>query len=264
MFGSNRSLLNLWLLAGAFPFYGFAQTVESAATTNTPRTDLRVLESLEYDLGNRSVIFNRVQLPPARPAPVSTAPVAAPVSPEIEEINRRRANKKSEMLFLSATVYDRRVTEVRWSSQGRDYRAFSNIDFHYLAGAGEIETADTVYMLVMGLGDGTSEEVAAFNQNAAARGWPLKTLPAPESFSQTRSEYRLIGETISTAAPEALAAMDALHAFFDTNRATLLANYAKREADRIAREQWLKDHPPVPKDTVINFWPKKSTIYPAK
>lgn len=168
------------------------------------------------------------------------------------------------MLFLSATVYDRRVTEVRWSAQGRDYRAFSNIDFNYLAGAGEIETADTVYMLVMGLGNGTSEEVAAFNQNAAAQGWPLKTLPAPESFSQTRSEYRLTGETASTAVPEALAAMDALHSFFDANRTVLLENYAKREAERITREQWLKGNPPVPKDTVINFWPKKSTLYPTR
>ncbi len=100
-----------------------AQTTETTAPARTARTDLRVVGSLEYDLGDRTVTFHRVEPPVPRPVP---APVAVPLSPEVEEANRRRANKKFEVLSLSATVHDRRVTEVRWTAQGREYHAFSN------------------------------------------------------------------------------------------------------------------------------------------
>jgi hypothetical protein len=55
--------------------------------------------------------------------------------------------------------------------------------------------------------------------------------------------------------------LDDMHAYFDGNKEQLIDLYNKQTADRIAREQWLKDHPPVPVDTVINFWPVNSTNY---
>ena len=53
-----------------------------------------------------------------------------------------------------------------------------------------------------------------------------------------------------------------MHRYYEANRVRLADDYAKREANRIAQEQWLQEHPPLPKDTVINFWPKKSRNYP--
>ena len=89
-----------------------------------------------------------------------------------------------------------------------------------------------------------------------------KELPPAGSFSGKRSEYLLVNTEKETPPPEALAPLDALHTYYDANRELLAEGYARREAERIAQEQWLKEHPQVPKDTVINFWPKRSRNYP--
>jgi hypothetical protein len=230
-----------------------------------PAINFRVLQSWELNLGNRSIFYNRVAPPqPLPPRPPQPVPEAQPLTPEEAAPADARARKKFEALFLSATVYDRRVTELRWWFENREYRAWSNVDFNYLAGAGEIETEDSVYWLIMGLGNDTAESIAAANERAAAEGWnSRKDLPSPERFNPVRAEYFLANDSKSPEpSVEALAAIDALHRYYDANRTRLAEEYAKREAARIAQEQWLKEHPPVPKDTVINFWPKKSRTYP--
>ena len=198
------------------------------------------------------------------------APVVQPLSLAESAAAEARAKKKSEVLMISATVYDRQVTELRWQAGNREYRAWSNIDFNYLAGQGEIETGDCVYLLIMGLGNETRESVAEWNRLApewerfaAAQGladqWEIKTVPDLAKFPAGRSTYLLTGDS---PADDSLAALDALHRYYDANRIRLIADYAKRETERTAREQWLKEHPPAPQDTVINFWPKKSSNYP--
>lgn len=238
---------------------------ETKVEESRPAIDFRVLQSWEVNLGNRSIFYNRVAPPPALP-PQTPAPLpeAKPLTAEEAAAAEARAKKKFDALFLSATVYDRSVTELRWWFENREYRAWSNVDFNYFAGAGEIETEDTVYWLIMGLGNDTAESVAAANERAAAEGWNWhKDLPSAVRFNPARAEYFLAADSKGSEPPaEALAAIDALHRYYDTNRTRLAEEYAKREAARIAQEQWLKEHPPVPKDTVINFWPKKSRTYP--
>ncbi|MEQ1933518.1 MAG: hypothetical protein ABL962_06530, partial [Fimbriimonadaceae bacterium] len=60
---------------------------------------------------------------------------------------------------------------------------------------------------------------------------------------------------------EAFRGIDDLHRYYDAHKDELIAEWKQNEADRIAREQWLKEHPPVPQDTVIQFWPKKGSRY---
>ena len=57
---------------------------------------------------------------------------------------------------------------------------------------------------------------------------------------------------------EALKALTDLHRYYDANRDRLTREYAEAEAARIAQEQWNKEHPPIPKDTVTNFFPIRS------
>jgi hypothetical protein len=115
----------------------------------------------------------------------------------------------------------------------------------------------------MGLGNDTAESVTAANERAAAAGWNWhKALPPADRFSPTRAEYILSdGRDDPKPSSEALAPLDALHSYHDANRERLVTEYHQREAENAAREQWLKENPPVPKDTVINFWPKKSRNY---
>ena len=225
-----------------------AQNNPGQSTPQLPALNLRVLEGVEVKFPDHSVFYRRVA-PPVAPAvrlPVA-APVAKPLSLAESAVTEARAQKKSAVLMLSATVYDRRVTELRWFADGREYRAWSNIDFNLLAGLGEIETEDCVYSLIMGLGNETRESVVE------------KAMPDPSAFPVGRSTYLLTG---NAPADESLAALDALHRYYDANRRRLIAVYEKRQAANAAREQWLKEHPPMPENTVINFWPIKSRIYP--
>lgn len=172
--------------------------------------------------------------------------------------------KAHVVLFFMATVIDHSVTELSWQDDGRQYRAFSNVDFNYLCGVHEIETADSVYWLIMGVGDQTRTQAEAARAEAVAHGLSQYAVPIPQrgEFSATRSEYVVVAGA-ENAPANAFKDMDALHAYFDAHRETLIAEYTVREAARVTREQWLKDHPPVPQDTVINFWPVKSTNYRA-
>ncbi len=167
------------------------------------------------------------------------------------------------MLFLSATVYDNNVTEVRSFAGERECRFLSNIDFNLLAGLGKFETAETAYWLILGVGNETREEVEAFNKRALLQGQKdgFKRIPQRETFSKIRSEYVIAEEEPNAQPPaEILTALDALHVFYDVNRERLAIEYAKREAARIEQEQWLKEHPPKPQDTIVNFWPGKNTV----
>jgi len=243
----------------------------AAPTQAKPVFELKVLESIEVKFPGRSVFYQRVAPPTAPPArtPAPT-PVVQPLSLAESAAAEARAKKKSDVLMLSATVYDHRVTELRWRSGNRQYRAWSNIDFNYLAGHTEIETDNIVYFLIMGLGNETRESVAEWNRFApewerlaAADGlagqWETKAVPDLAKFPAGRSTYLLSGDP---PADDSLAALDALHRYYDANRIQFVADYAKREAERTAHEQWLKEHPPAPQDTIINFWPKKSRNYP--
>ena len=144
------------------------------------------------------------------------------------------------------------------------WAAFSNIDFNLFGGSATIATADTVYSLLLAVGNQTSEVNELVEPGVAEAGKPLpvgKLIPSPDQFSPTRAQY-LVVEDEAGAAPQArdLAALDALHVYFDANRQRLATEYASREAARIAQEQRPKAPPPKPKDTVVNFWPGNGTV----
>jgi hypothetical protein len=233
------------------------QETPAESKPEAPPIKFRVLQSKRVDLGDRSLILNRV-VPQVLPhSPVNAVPAVKSEAAETATEDERTPQKKQEVLFLSATVYDRQVTEVRWWAGQREIKIFTNIDFNLVAGIGGFETDDTVYTLIMGLGNETREEIEAFNEQAAKSGWParsFKQVPPLDSFRKTRSEYILADDQGKELPEEVTKALDALHTFYDANRQRLAEHYAKREAARIERERWLKEHPPVPKDTVINYW----------
>lgn len=268
-----RRQLSLVLAAGFLAcFHANAQNADSPQgptdlevsgekTSQSERLPInfQVLAQRKINLGNRFIIMNRV-VPPVLPEPPPPPP--PPTAEELAAMQAAaalwRPLKKYEILFLSATVYDRRVTEIRWFDNQRQYKVFSNIDFNFLAGVNWFETEDTEYMLLMGLGNETSEQAEAFNQRILEQGLPKylrKEIPSPTEFSSTRSEYAVVEDEQRTAPADwELTALDALHVFYDANKTRLAEEYVKREAENSAREQWLKDHPPFPKNTIINFW----------
>lgn len=57
---------------------------------------------------------------------------------------------------------------------------------------------------------------------------------------------------------EALRALEEIHRYYDANYARLAREYEESETARIAHEEWQRQHPPMAKDTTINFFPIES------
>ena len=225
------------------------QIAHSQDPPKAPSTadNLRILSSRKVDLGDRSIQLNRVA-PPVLPPPPPPAKVAAAANAAEAS---QPPEKKHEVLFLSTTVYDRKVTEVRGFADGRPFRVFSNIDFNLFAGAGELETPDTIYLLMLAIENEPSAE-------------PGRRIPAAKDFSGTRSEYAVIEEDADAVPAEAmLKTLDALHVYFDANKQRLAKGAIQREAARAAEQRRLQEHPPAPQDVVIHYWKNNPAPMPA-
>lgn len=235
---------------------------EDTTAAATPAINFQVLERRKIKMGNRSLFLNRVVPPvlPPTPTPARTAPQPVLTLEQQRALAEREA-KRLVVLFLSVTVYDRQVSELRWSDEHGSHRVFSNIDFTYLAGMGGFETPDASYTLMMGLGNDSRAERLAYNRSLTAEDlkndFQLDVPPLPTEFSPQRSEYMVVEDKAHPSpSEEALASLDALHRYFDANKQRLIDDHAKWETANAERQQWLKDHPPVPKDIVVNYWRK--------
>ena len=173
---------------------------------------------------------------------------------------------RPEVLNLSCTRYECGVTEVRWeSASGGEYRVLSSIDFNYLRNVGGFTDADRSYTVFMGVGTAMPDTM-----NASARGLAaakLSPVPPPvDAATLANVQTPGLARYVTLAAPEkreadAFRGIDALHQYYEAHKEELVTKWQQLEADRIAREQNEKEHPPQPKDTVIQFWPKKNSRY---
>lgn len=216
-------------------------------------TTFRVLRSWSAKLSDHSVIYNQVEAPPvSTPAPT---PAVAP-----RQTPYPAYQKAQRMVSLSATVYDQRITDLRWSNGKRQIRVFTNIDFRYFCSVGQIETAAIDYDLTFGLGTATSD---ADDLDAATRAWLARArqqLPDLTLAPTTPASY-LIAEGTGADDPGGFAALDAIHAYFNAHRTEMVQAYRLQTAEDAAHQLYLRLHPPVVKDTVINFWPKRGIIH---
>lgn len=267
-----------WLAALllALPIIAKAQSEQPTPTPPDPLAGIpvQVLDQQQVEIGTHIITFNRIA-PPVFPAPAPTpAPApqaqaqtqAAPVAKSAARSPKARTSARSaqtsdagdgdqekpyKMLMVSATVYDHQFSELRWyGGNTPELRVYANIDFTLFAGVTEIETADAVYMLIFGLGTDTAASITQAGH------------PPPDlsQFPANHAGYQII-QGNATDYPEDMAALNALCAYYDANKTQMLADYQQREAANAAHQQWLKDHPPVQPDTVINYWPVKNSVF---
>lgn len=216
---------------------------------------LRVLQTWRVKNGDHSIVYNRVE-PPAIPAPAPTPqPVLSLTTPSSPV-----PGKAYQSLLLTATVYDRQLTELRWFDGQRWLRAFTNIDFNQFGAYAQFETGDTSYAFpIFTYNERTLSAPALFDTAtltmlAQAR----QRLPILSPLTYTRSSYFLVDASFADN-PDSIAALNALHAFYDANRARLIQQYQAQLADEVTRTKVSREHPPVEGDTVINFWRKPSS-----
>ncbi len=255
-----RIILPLAALLAAIP--ATAQQQAAPAAQAPPEIPFRILRQTQFDLGDHKLILNRVAPPVLPTAPLKAPPEAAELGPA-QVVETAKADKPHEAMFLSATVHDHKFSEIRWMDGTHRWSALSNMDFNLLEALGNIETTDTEYTLLMAIGNegnqsagaGESPERDAAGDQAEKAAVNAKHFPLLEKRSTTRAQYVVVEEEPgATPSAKDLALLDALHLYYDANRQRLADEHAKRVTANAERAQWLKEHPPVKKDTVINYW----------
>ncbi len=235
---------------------GFAQT---SGTAQTPAPiQFTVINSKTVQEGNHTVTYNRVAPLPSSavfPATANGSATSA-VNQGSQALQQLQAQQQHTLvsLLLSATVFNHQVTQFSWNYNGVTYQGYSNIDLTLFAGDTEFSVGNTTYsFLINATGVGANPITGA----------PVAVPSIPElpALTATQSAYVVVTTNGVTIPDEAVAPIEALHDYFDANRSAIAAAAAQRQADAAAQAQWVKDHPPVPQNTVINFWPIKSTVY---
>ena len=246
----NRLQWKLWLVCLLALFFTLPLGAQEAA--QPPERPFTVRKEWVRQQGGQTVIFQRVDPPPALPSAAPLPPVKAPdLSPQELEALRQREAKPRTVLLLSATVFDHRFTELRWTGEGGKFRAFSSVDFQYLGGMQEIETADAIYTVMLALADGTATEAEEMT-----RKFPQITL-----LPKDRAAW-VPAEDPARENARVLVALDAIHTYYDAHRAELVRTHEQRTAAEAERQRQLREHPPVPKTMVIRYWKKPAPIAP--
>jgi hypothetical protein len=73
------------------------------------------------------------------------------------------------------------------------------------------------------------------------------------------SRYKIISSPQATVDHEALQGLEDLHRYYDAHKTELIQQYQQSEAARLAQEEYLRAHPPQPKNTVIQYFPIRSS-----
>jgi len=222
---------------------GFGQSlVPGGGQGESPAVRFQVLDQKIVFFGQHSITFNRVA-PPVFPAPVSTP---APTPPA--QLGQSFAN--CLFLFLSATVYDGQLTVIQWSCGDQEMVAVSNINFNYLATLDDFTEGNTFCELTAFVDNESSAEAdpATAAWLAQARG----ALPAGAPG------YVIVS---GTGGADVIQGLDALHAYFAANESALIQASTQRQAQYAAQLLHEKLYPPARPDTVVNYWPIKSSVY---
>jgi hypothetical protein len=228
---------------------------QDPAPTPTPAPNplagisVQVLDQQQVTIGTHAITYQRIAPPvflaTRNAGDASKAPTRPAQSGSSED-------KQFQALFLSATVYDHQFTALRWcDGTAPGLQAYVNLDFGYFSTVGTFETAGTIYELIFASGNETASSLVQTGQ----------PLPDFSAVPAGVSGYQIVAGA-PDAYPEAIATLKALCAYYDAHRAQMIVTYNRQQAANAAQQQWLQNHPPVTPDTVVNFWPIKSSVYP--
>lgn len=167
--------------------------------------------------------------------------------------------RTNRFAMISATVYDRERTHVRWGLPGkpergttpRNFEAWSNVDFLYLGGFWVFEYEGIRYSLLMLAGATDAEHLERGCQLAAEHGVDFHIPEIPELPEGPPAYIVTKGDPTDE---DGLALMDGLHALYAKEENRLIQAYESREQARIELKACLKANPPKPKDLILNFW----------
>lgn len=229
------------------------------------RVDFQVMERKAVTIDGRRLILNRVappQLQPAIERPQVDEPADLPEDLEAE-IERRKA-KPSLALHLVGRVIDGEFTEITWRDGGKEYVAYSNVDFTLFGGMVDFETDEAFYSVLVSATNTTREQIREQRRFAKEQeiAYTPRRIPSLPPFNADQAEYVIFGDQEELRDQEyVLKPLDAMHVYFDQYEETLRIQQQRVTALREARQRYEEAHPETPEDTVINFWPVRGSAY---
>lgn len=225
-----------------------------------------VLDRQEVDLGQRSIIYDRIAPPVLKSAPVkesvSEPAGRAPMSEELAEARRWEALGHVTLNLSCTVVEGSGWTELRWRNGNQEVVAWSTFPFKTLEGILDFSTEETAYTLMLTVQEITPAEVSAGNAEVRRRALDpgllvsIPSIAGNAAAGSGRSSCRFVAP--EQVPPEMRLAMEDLHRYADTHREQIARAYQEREAVRLAREKELRENPPQPRDTIIRYFPIRS------
>lgn len=212
--------------------------------------------------GGQRILINRVVPPVLKPRPLQKLDISE--SPRMTEAEWRAmiaSQPEHQSISLSVTVFDVDYSKILWrnrSENGKSYEEYeiwSNLGLNYLRLISTFERDDVVFDCFSYVNQITRENEKAAREFARKYGHEYKSRweRPPVKFID-EPEYVVIGDVEKI--PEALyEQMDAVFAYYLEEEARLRVDFQRSEALQEAREKYLLENPPAPKEFIINHWP---------
>jgi len=211
-------------------------------------------------LPSQKVTMRRVASKPWPARPPVEIPDGAVVWTEEQLAAWRDTQVESRTVILSATVFDRKITELTWRNDGKEFTAISNIDFNYLAPIIGFDNGKTHWSAFFFVENVKSEKRERGARLAMINGWEhvARTIPDAKLLQSDAADYKIYADDAEDVPLDLIAELDALHEHYAANEKELKVAWQHREALNDARRAWAEANQAQPKDTVINFWPVRS------
>lgn len=236
--------------------------VLSSRTTRMDVTKAPEMHDLPPITGTINVTVQLVEDPTlADPPPLPALPPEDPaVLARMAELTEK--HRGTELVFLSATVYDQNRTFLRIYPNGRfvdSVTAWSNLDFNHFCGFSTYRVKDAVddslhdFGLLMGIG---GIDTRRWKKMAEARGIEYKGPEIPEipnmpELADGGPSFVLVEGDAKSPGMDTL---EQIHDLYRKEGTRMEEAYHAREKARAERKAYLLANPPKPDDVTIQFW----------
>ncbi len=201
---------------------------------------------------------------PGLPDPPPPLPALPPEDPAViaRLAELREKHRGTELVFLSATVYDHNSTFLRIYPNGRaadSVTAWSNLDFNHFGGFSTYRVKDAEdgtlhdFGLLMGIG---GIDTRRWKEMAEARGIEYKGPEIPEipQLPDLLDGGPAFVVVEGDAKSPAMDTLEQIHDLYRKEGARMEAAYHARIKAYEERKAYLLANPPKPKDVKIQFW----------
>ena len=195
------------------------------------------------------------------PPPLPALPPDDPaVIARMEEF--RKNYRGTELVFLSATVYDNRRTLLRIYPNGKvdkQVAAWSNLNFSHFSGFSTFRVRDKDgafhdFGLLMGIG---STDTVKIRERLARYGHDYDEPEIPEipDFAVAGPSFTVLEGDADSPAMDTL---EQVHELYRKEGARMEAAFHAREKAYAERKAYLLANPPKPEDVTVQFWKRNS------